>query len=451
MPSRLTEEVFRLLQDERFIQLRLMADREILLWSDMSGFEMPAGLTQEETWAILTGIRRQTATMLPWKSYLDIGYAADGWYVNTRAMSLILNEFGARCGRGSALDQAVAAHSGTHVIARQVEQDLLAAFERDGVYMDSEKVHSIFLGDRRSEDGYERLIANFAKLISDLDNYATRKIRPGLVEELHHRLTEGTEDVAPPQVQCRPRVAKYPHSEYNDPDASMRVICRMAGDDLDEPLIHPLIRAICVSWFFWDFPPLPSWNALVEILVRRLVLARWGYPVFGWIPLSRICLAWEKGLVVTPRSWSAVLETTEKDCGYGVDGSAMISSILQLMLDEVDTLEAIVRQLDILDQDLQQSLSHHPSINSRQRVILSNALRSPEKAQRIDPHRRLFQVSYATARSDYLGLVERGYLLKGQQDKAFVFWPHPDLKRIISEGRASGTLANHQRGRTPSA
>jgi len=93
--------ILALLDDSRFIDLRLKADRDVLLWKDMEGLPMPKGYTCEETWKILTSIRHQTASKLPWRSYLDIGYVTDAWYITTRSMAQVINQFEARCRKDS--------------------------------------------------------------------------------------------------------------------------------------------------------------------------------------------------------------------------------------------------------------------------------------------------------------------------------------------------------------
>ena len=65
--------------------------------------------------------------------------------------------------------------------------------------------------------------------------------------------------------------------------------------------------------------------------------------------------------------------------------------------------------------------------NVRQRAILSNALNNPGQMQKIEPHRRLYRVSYATARKDFLDLEERGYLVRREVGRAFAFLPSSKL------------------------
>jgi len=81
------------------------------------------------------------------------------------------------------------------------------------------------------------------------------------------------------------------------------------------------------------------------------------------------------------------------------------------------------------------SLQNDPSLNHRQRSILSRAIRHPDAEFSISYHRTNYNVAYATARADLLALVEKGYLTQQKRQKAFVFSPHRDLQtRLRIEG-----------------
>jgi Fic family protein len=62
---------------------------------------------------------------------------------------------------------------------------------------------------------------------------------------------------------------------------------------------------------------------------------------------------------------------------------------------------------------------------------LLHALKHPDSDYAIADHQAAHRVTYATARSDLLGLGELGLLHKRQQGKAFLFRPVVDLARRL--------------------
>lgn len=70
-------------------------------------------------------------------------------------------------------------------------------------------------------------------------------------------------------------------------------------------------------------------------------------------------------------------------------------------------------------------------LNHRQRALLLDALKHPDNGYTIALHQTAHRVTYATARSDLLGLAKLKLLSKRQQGRAFLFRPVPDLAKRL--------------------
>ncbi len=97
-------------------------------------------------------------------------------------------------------------------------------------------------------------------------------------------------------------------------------------------------------------------------------------------------------------------------------------------------------------------LASDRGLNHRQRAVLAAALSEPDTVFRIDTHKRLYRVAYATARSDLLELAELGFLNQVRRGRAFVFSPafavravgfgiSPPGRRILGSAAASSSRA----------
>ena len=69
--------------------------------------------------------------------------------------------------------------------------------------------------------------------------------------------------------------------------------------------------------------------------------------------------------------------------------------------------------------------------NHRQRALLLNALRHPDKRFTIEAHRRAHDVTYQTARTDLLGLVASRLMRQYREGRAFVFVARPELAQKL--------------------
>ena len=431
MPRDDVEKILSLLDDEDFVALRRRADRDVLLWGDMSGLKMPAGLDAEEAWRVLTSIRKQTAFTLPWRSYLDIGYSTEAWYTVTRSMARLINQFEARCRRGSELDRTIEAFSESNQLMSQWEMELASAFAWSGVVVEPERIHAVFTGSVTATGGVDRIIRNVHDILLSIDRFTTRRISPGLIEDLHYHVVAGAEDVS--EGERKRLYDVIPTSEYHDPDTCVQMICTIASDEYDALLLHPILKLFSVGWFFADFSPVPSWNSLVDVVLRHILLVRWGYPVLRWVPLYPESGDPDYGRIPLGKTFEEVMESTKIDCGYGLDTTAIFHLRLEAMLSKLDELEALAGGLLDVEGRCEKLFRNDPEINYRQRIILVNALQSPLADQRIEPHRKRFRIVYATARADFLDLVDRGYLVKDVSGRAFVFHAHPDLEKLIAQ------------------
>ncbi|MGV8082268.1 MAG: hypothetical protein AB2L09_01345 [Coriobacteriia bacterium] len=418
-------QILSLVHDERFANLHRAATRDAVPWSTFVDMDMPEGCSPEEAWSILTALRRQTAIVLPFKAYVDDVSAA--WYTLTQTMATQLRELEARGRVGSSLDKAISERASHQFLIQPLVEETIAAAKRDGLDVSYEDVREVLRRERRPQNAGEQVMLNCHELLFEMGRYSKRKITRGLIEELYERVLEGAETLEP---VYRPRPIEIVDCSYSEPDVALGLICSMADGDVVDPFMHPVITSIGMGCMFWDFHPLPRWNAIVELLLRRIYFVRAGLPVFRYLPISKVSLAWEEG-VIRPPEVLCTFAQANPECGEGKDWTYHFSVNLQLMLSALDVLERSVSVVRAREEHLLELLGHDSSINHRQRAILEQALRMPEAEHRIESHRRFCKIAYATARKDFLGLVDLGFMRMEKRDKAFVFKAHPDLKSLI--------------------
>lgn len=435
------ERIVALLDDERLRALRRASDRGILLQKDLGHLPLPSGLDVQSTGRILAAIRRQTASTLPWDSYIDVGHATRPWYSISRAMMLLLEQFNSRSCSGSALDRALKRLSGSHAVVRLLVVDLCDALKIEGFEADPERTHALFSGQIAPESVLDRVIVNYALALAKVEPLAKKPIDPGLVEHLRYLLLDGVDDPGP-SAKIRP-YRPYSESVYHDSRAALEKICEIAESPLSEdPLYHPLLRMISMAWLFLDFEPVPNLNAVIFTLVRHIYLLRSGFSAFRWAPIMETWLASREDRLVGLRARKDVYEDAMVDWGYGLDSTNLFLMYLTSFLDNLRKVEDTVERASRSSLKVETLLEG--KIGSRQMSIILNFARNPYAAQKIEPHRRFCGVAYGTARADYLDLEKRGYLIRKQEGRAFVFYPSPSLlalfERLMPGESSSGPL-----------
>jgi hypothetical protein len=209
------------------------------------------------------------------------------------------------------------------------------------------------------------------------------------------------------------------------------IACRIVNLDQSDPTDHPLTGSFGQLVLFGASKPLPSWNGVMSALVTRLMFNRSRLPVLSYVPILEVQRAWRDGRVSPPE-----VPVSEPESIILIDDEWDLtlwdSTLVHLVLRELDATESALRA--VLDQDtaIARRLRREPGINHRQRAVLAAALADSGATFRIDWHRDVHGVVYATARSDLLDLVERGYLRHVRRGRAFQFTPAPDLRRRLA-------------------
>lgn len=413
------------LTDQNFIELRRRADQGVLLWSDFLKLPLPEGLTREEVWDILNIVRRQTATELPWDTFLDKSSLGKGWFTTTRALADALKTVEGMLSSDSVLSSIIAEKRSAYPLVALVQRELSTACMIDGFPVSEERVRDVLRGAVGHRDRADTLISNFVKTYALLENWVDRPLTVGLIEEIHMNLIQGLEGLRPEPLAIMARMS--PESVYNDPFVALRTIVDISfGGNLGEDF-HPVLRMLHMKWLFLIARPFPHWNCLVELLVRTLFLMQQQYLGLMYIPLGYLQWQWSEGAVKNVRKIEDYIAYLPQ---YNDDLTPRYLAELNLVIDEIDDLERLVNQLVQRDKDLQESLNDS-YLNYRQRAIIANALNSPHTPQRIEAHRRSYRVVYATARADFMNLVEQGYLVQESQGKAFTFYPGPKLQERL--------------------
>lgn len=380
--------------------------------------KMPKGLSARQTWRILTAIRKQTAITWPIKTYFKLQPNADLWHTDTQLILSMLTETDAKCRPGSSLHQSLG-RANRYTLSGLTAIDLAAACERDGIPVALADVKRLMETRETREAGgrgYDRIVLNALAIHENLKPFVGRRVSPGLIEDLHYRLTAeaGELDLAPLSV----RYEVNEDCPYADPDACISILSRLVQNQIDAPSMHVIIGVACIWSLFWDVRPLISCNALVETVIRRIIFERTGYPILSLLPLSNSILGLDRSRTGTERGYESIFEIEART---GVDCTADIEDILSLILKELALLEALVEESIQAEQQLLKKLSAYYKLNLRQTHLLKRLIEAPHQRLSIRSHSKHYGVAYATARSDLLDLVAMGCLKQHKEGRTFYF------------------------------
>lgn len=412
--------VLALLRDPVFIELRRKADQKALLWRDFKDMTMPSGYSPEDTWAILTAIRKQTALTLPIHAYYYGDDEKGVWYLIDHATSATLKEIES-IAHLDFDDQAKGAEN-KYLLTSGLALDLSDAARRDGIDISQNEVLELLLGKRIPNKPEEQLTHSVYELLLTIENYAEYRLTPWILEDIVTRLSRKCEDL-PYNGVYRYKTGDFPLKQrYRNttPHIIQEHICLVANREQADPLSHPLIELTLMSNYFWDLLPLKKWNGLVELIVRHIMLMKSGYTLIRWVPLSHLNRQWEQG-VISPPQVCCKLFDLDPDIGEGLDCTTRHRAHMELILLGLRQLQDATNQQRLENEAATQAIETIPYLNYRQRDILRTLASNPSITLKIGPHMKLYRVAYATARNDFLDLNEREFLQYEYVGKAMVF------------------------------
>jgi len=389
----------------------------------------PVGWSPEETWRLLKTIRRQLSIEVP--ILTPQGYRL--CYFLHQDLLNRLFDFERYCRPESELYAQLADRQGQPFMVKIQIEEAIATSTLDGVTIPYQQAERLIRLDRKPRDSGERVIFNTYRLMTDIASYVGERFSPELLWEFYCRVTDG---VDPSAIARGPERSPLARPEYRvlssqQTDRHLEEICAYANDEIGDPDEHPAIRAVVLRGIMRQWFPLPDWNGNVASILYRLYCLKHNFPVLAYLPFSRLALDWAEGRIGPPNVMASDLPPQYVDDRGDEDHTPVLTLAIQLVHYGVMELVTYIKQTKERDEKILAALRHDPSLNHRQRSILSRALRHPDAEFFIRYHQVNYNVAYATARADLLGLVEKGYLVQLKKKKAFVFRPHEDLQKRL--------------------
>jgi len=194
-------------------------------------------------------------------------------------------------------------------------------------------------------------------------------------------------------------------------------MCQFANGELGEGFIHPVVRAIVLHfWLAYDHPFVDG-NGRTSRALFYWSMLRSGYWLTQYISISNVL---RQAPAKYARSYLHV-ETDNNDMTYFI---VYQMTVIQRAIESLkDYLTRKVTETRRLETQLRGSAR----LNHRQLVVVVDALRDPSEPFTIQAQSRRHGVTYQSARTDLLGLVDLGLFQKQKVGKKYVFRPWPDL------------------------
>lgn len=258
------------------------------------------------------------------------------------------------------------------------------------------------------KDKSQQMIANNYQTIQFVIQHKDTPLTPDLLLHVHELMTEHTlanpnnagmfrnsDDVVVENGITHEIVHEPP--SYKEIPGFIEDLCNFFNDERPKVFIHPIIRGIIIHFMVAYVHPFVDGNGRTARALFYWYMLKQKYWLTEYLSISRVIAksknSYEKSFLYT--------EADGKDIGYFVAYNLRVLSLSFRQLQEY-----LRRKQD--EKKAANTFLRLGGINSRQAQIINMFVENPKEVVTVKDLQNKFYVSATTAKSDIMGLVERG-------------------------------------------
>jgi Fic family protein len=398
-----------------------------LHWDELRHRPAPGAVSNIDLWHAIRLARTQVSTALP----LVGGDGRAFTLATTPALVAALHE----------AEMLLAAHASEqrYAVLATIDEAITSS-QIEGATTSHAVATEMLLARRPPRSHDERMIHDNFQALEWIRAHAAEALTPAHVIELQGVVAAGTlepgqvgrlrrADEAITVVDVATETVLYVPPPAAQLPERLAALCAFANAaDPDAPFVHPIVRSILVHlWLAYDHPFVDGNGRTARALFYWSMLRR-GYGFAELISISTVIKRSRAG-------YDRAFLHAETD---GNDATYFVWHQLEVVrAAAADAIEAITRGTTA-SRALEARLPRHHDLNPRQLAVVEDAAAHPDAAYTIEAHQHAHRVVYQTARTDLLGLAERGYLALTRPGRRMVFRPARTLAARLGRS-ARGT------------
>jgi Fic family protein len=400
-------------------------------WDKVRHIDPPADVSREEWWFVIKSSRGPSMRTI---ALADAGGRPFAFSMPD-VVQRHLHYIDQRCSGEIAMPTVVTTDNQArqHYLVNSLMEEAIRSSQLEGATTSREAAKALLRSGRPPADRSERMILNNYRALQFIRE-AGRRLTPDLVCELHRIVTEGTLDnpdaAGRLQGTNEERVAVVDsgdgHALHVPPPAEqlparLQALCDFANEDDSKQFIHPVIRGVIIHfWLAYDHP-FEDGNGRTARALFYWYMRKRRYWLVEYLSISRILrnapAKYGKSFLLT--------ETDENDLTYFIDYQLVV------IKRAIDELYAYLARKAREVRDVERLVKRSQLFNHRQLALLGYALRHNDAGFSFRMHAESHGVTHETARNDLIPLVEKGLLHRTTARGRHVFYPDPELSRLL--------------------
>jgi Fic family protein len=409
-------------------------------WDKVRHRVAPKPLTSEQWWLGIKLARQNIERVLPIRDK-----ANSPWKVSlTDSMQRRLHVVD-KNGAGSiqGMDTKHEAEQQRFLIRSLIEEAMTSS-QLEGAATTRAVAKEMLSTGRQPRDQSERMIYNNYVVMNEIRSWGNRPFSPEAIIQIHSMLTEGTmeeedqcgrlrtdaDNVVIYSRESPPTLLHVP-PPARELEARLKSLCDFANQPEHSDtsrFLHPVVRAIAIHFQIGYDHPFCDGNGRTARALFYWAMLNSGYWLTEYLSISSV-------LKKAPSKYIRAYLYTESD---SCDLSYFVAQQLEVIEQAIAGFHEYVARKSDENRRAQKLLRSSrilgENINHRQRALLANAIKNPDREYTVASHQTAHRISYPTALHDMTELESMRLLQKTKVGKAFVFFPVRDLPSKLELG-----------------
>jgi Fic family protein len=378
-------------------------NEEYEYWDSVKYKKIPDGCTSaQELWARVKA-SRITTTIYTWEKYA----VAFGL---TNKMQRMCHEFDMNFG-GSWGNSAVLSNENRerYLISSLMEEAIFSS-QMEGAATTRKVAKEMLRKKMTPKDRSQQMIANNYQTIRFIVDNKETPLTPELVFYIHYLMTEKT--LENPEDAGRLRTndnvvvedgitheVVHTPPPYQELPVFVEELCRYFNETDAKVFVHPIIRGIIIHFMIAYMHPFVDGNGRTARALFYWYMLKQGYWLMEYMSVSRV-------IASSKKSYEKAYQYVESDF---MDVGYFIMYNLKVLDKAFKQLQAYIKKKQE-EKLLSNTLLQLGDINERQAQIVRMYIDNPNEVLTVKDVQAKFMITPTTAKSDIVGLVQRGLL-----------------------------------------
>lgn len=378
-------------------------NEEYEYWDSVKYKKIPDGCTSaQELWARVKA-SRITTTIYTWEKYA----VAFGL---TNKMQRMCHEFDMNFGGSWGNSAVISSENRERYLIGSLMEEAIFSSQMEGAATTRKVAKEMLRKKMTPKDRSQQMIANNYQTIRFIVDNKETPLTPELVFHIHYLMTEKT--LENPEDAGRLRTndnvvvedgitheVVHTPPPYQELPEFVEELCRYFNETDAKVFVHPIIRGIIIHFMIAYMHPFVDGNGRTARALFYWYMLKQGYWLMEYMSVSRV-------IASSKKSYEKAYQYVESDF---MDVGYFIMYNLKVLDKAFKQLQAYIKKKQD-EKMLANTFLQLGDINERQAQIIRMFIDNPNEVLTVKAVQAKFLITPTTAKSDLMGLVQRGLL-----------------------------------------